>query len=318
MLNLFGDLMLLDADHGQLWARVGRQELLYGEQRVISPLDWANTRRTFDGAKLFWRGEDWNADLFWTRPILPNPTHFDSPLQDREFMGAYLTYKKLKNSTLDLYYLAYNNSNQVIGDFNYDTVGARLKGGKDAWLWDAEAAYQGGNFRGQNHDAGFYTLGLGRKFECVRWTPTIWGYYDWASGDDILRNGYDQMFPLAHKYLGFMDLFARRNIEDWNVLLTLNPHDRVKLLLWYHIFHLATLDDVPYDVAGGPYNPGNLPASSNLGKELDAMVTFKLSPRSDLVFGYSHFFAGDYYFDTPGTLYAGDASFFWTQFHVNF
>ena len=233
-------------------------------------------------------------------------------------MGAYLTYKKLKNSTLDLYYLAFNNSNTVVGDFNYDTVGTRLKGGKGVWLWDVEAAYQGGNFEGQNHDAGFYTLGLGRKFDCVHWTPAIWGYYDWASGDDIQRNGYDQMFPLAHKYLGFMDLYARRNIEDWNVLLTLNPHDRVKLLLWYHIFHLENINDVPYDVAGGPYNPGNLPASSNLGKELDTMVTFKLSPRSDLVFGYSHFFAGDYYFDTPGTLYAGDASFFWTQFHVNF
>jgi hypothetical protein len=36
---------------------VGRQELLYGAQRLISPLDWANTRRTFEGGKLIWQGE---------------------------------------------------------------------------------------------------------------------------------------------------------------------------------------------------------------------------------------------------------------------
>ena len=50
MLNLFGDVMVYDGSSGPIWARVGRQELLYGVQRVVSPLDWANTRRTFDGA----------------------------------------------------------------------------------------------------------------------------------------------------------------------------------------------------------------------------------------------------------------------------
>jgi hypothetical protein len=98
----------------------------------------------------------------------------------------------------------------------------------------------------------------------------------------------------------------------------MTPHERVKLLLWYHIFHLADIDDVPYNVNGSPFNPGNLPASTDLGKEIDATVTFTLTPRTGLLFGYSHFFAGDYYFRTPGTPYAGDASFFYTQFHVNF
>jgi hypothetical protein len=317
-LNLFGDLMLLDGDRGQLWARVGRQELLYGEQRLITTLDWANTRLTFEGVKLFWEGEAWNADFFYTRPVLPNATRFDSPIYDREFMGAYLTYKKLKNSKLDLFYLISNNSVDGGGDFNNDTVGARFKGGSGVWLWDAEGGYQGGNFQHENHDAGFYTLGLGRKFECVRWTPTIWAYYDWASGDDIIGNAFDQLYPLAHKYLGFMDLFARRNIEDWNFLLTMTPHERVKLLLWYHIFHLEDINDVPYNVNGTPFNPANLPASTDLGKEIDATITFKLTPRAGLLFGYSHFFAGDYYFQTPGTPYAGDANFFYTQFHLNF
>src|SRR5690606_11351221 len=48
LLNCFVDVALTE----NLEARVGRQELLYGNQRLVSPLDWANTRRTFDGAKL--------------------------------------------------------------------------------------------------------------------------------------------------------------------------------------------------------------------------------------------------------------------------
>ncbi len=256
MLNLFGDLRLLDVDGGSLWARVGRQELLYGKQRLVSPLDWANTRRTFDGYKLFWSGEAWDADLFYTRPVFADATHFDSPDYDHEFMGTYLTYKKIENNKLDLYYLAYNNNSNNSNDFNYDTFGANLTGNWEVWLWDLEAAYQSGNYAGSNHDAGMYTVGLGRSFECVKWKPTVWAYYDWASGDDVIGNGFDHLFPLAHKWLGLMDLYGRRNIEDANVLLTCSPHERLKLLFWYHVFHLQNINDVPYSVAMTPFNPG--------------------------------------------------------------
>ena len=44
ILNIFVDAPLLRLDSGTLNGRVGRQELLYGAQRIISPLDWANTR----------------------------------------------------------------------------------------------------------------------------------------------------------------------------------------------------------------------------------------------------------------------------------
>jgi hypothetical protein len=59
-LNLFGDLMLLKdivRDGDKLWVRGGRQELLYGTERLISPLDWSNTRRTFDGVKMFYQSK---------------------------------------------------------------------------------------------------------------------------------------------------------------------------------------------------------------------------------------------------------------------
>src|SRR5262249_53476348 len=50
-LNLFVDVGLYENGNGKLTFRGGRQELLYGSERLVSPLDWANTRRTFEGYK---------------------------------------------------------------------------------------------------------------------------------------------------------------------------------------------------------------------------------------------------------------------------
>ena len=38
--------------------RVGRQELKYGAQRLIAPLDWGNTARQFDALKVSFGGTD--------------------------------------------------------------------------------------------------------------------------------------------------------------------------------------------------------------------------------------------------------------------
>jgi hypothetical protein len=264
---------------------------------------------------MFWKGEKWDVDAFWTRPVPPDPDRFDSPNYDREFMGIYTTYRGPQENVLDLYYLRLEDD---LLDFEFDTLGTRLAASRGPWLCEIEAAVQLGNFRGFNHTAGAWTVGLGRKLENLPWSPTVWAYFDWASGSDIIGNGYDHLFPLAHKYLGFMDLYGRRNIETPNVLITMSPCEKVKLLLWYYVFWLENQKDVPYTLAMTPFNPDNPPASAYLGQEIDVTATWQISARASLLFGYSHFFSGDYYKLTPGVPYRGDADFFYTQFTLNF
>jgi hypothetical protein len=315
MLNLFGDYKYFTGSAGDAWARVGRQELQYGAQRLVSPLDWANTRRTFDGYKSFYKGEEWDCDAFYTRPVAISPYAFDNPSYDREFGGIYSTYKGWEKETVDLYYLLYNNQ---IDPFHYNTFGARYLNTTGPLLVEVEGAYQSGEFRGNNHNAGFWVAGLGHQWNEATWKPTLWVYYDWASGDDIIGNGFDQLFPLAHKYLGYMDLFGRRNIKDINAQLTLQPHKQLQLLLWYHYFRLQNANDVPYSVNMVPYNPANLPASTDLGHEIDLTASWNFTPRTNVLLGYSHFFSGEYYKLTPGVPYRGDANFFYTQVTWNF
>jgi len=317
--NLFVDVVALDGYSGAMTARVGRQELLYGAQRVVSPLDWANTRRTFEGAKLMWEGQDWDVDGFWVRPMRRDAAHttsLDPPNQDREMYGLYSTYKGLCCDKVDLYWLALDFHD---AGFLYDTIGARYWGGRGPWLYEFEGDFQfGRNVNGSDHSAGAFTFGGGRKFECVLWKPTLWFYYDWASGG-AGGNGYHHYQPLAHKYFGFMDLFGRRNIKDANALLTMQPHEKLKLLLWYHILQLEDIRDVPYGVTMAPFGPAGLvPGSRDLGQELDLVATFLINPRLNALFGYSHFFAGDFYGTTAGVPYDGDADFFYTQLQLNF
>jgi hypothetical protein len=159
--------------------------------------------------------------------------------------------------------------------------------------------------------------GLGHTWADSPWSPTLTAYYDWASGGNLQggRRGFDHLFPLAHKYLGFMDLFGRSNINTPNVLLTMKPNDKCQVLFWYYYFFLDTLSDTPYNVNMSPFQPSYTPQSRDLGHEIDLIFTYSLSDRQEILFGYSHFVSGAYYDPLP---VHGSADFFYTHYQINF
>jgi hypothetical protein len=337
-INLFGEATLYDDTcGGVLRARVGRQEFLYGNQRVVSPSDWSNTRRTFDGAKLLWTSPTWDIDAFWTRPVplaqhVNNDHNFDHPDQSQQFYGAYATWHKPKDQTWDFYYLGFEDNDPTTplgnekspADFHTNTLGTRYQGRWCDWLWELEGAYQFGEVGDKTLSAGFCTLGGGYEFGCLPWKPVLWAYFDWASGDSDPNDGrvntYNQLFPLGHKYFGFADLVGRQNIQDWNFQLTAQPYEKLTLLAWWHIFHLDDAHDALYNSAGAATRRSATgTAGSDVGEELDLTALYRLSMHAEILFGYSHFFAGDFISDTaaPG-LSADDADFVYTQFVFRF
>lgn len=320
MQNLFVDARLIARGDQSLTARIGRQEMILGAQRNVSALDWANTRRTFEGVRMMMKGKDHKVDAFWVNPMRVDDSSLDSPDRDQEFMGIYSTYTGCKNRTFETFFLRALNGRGA-NNYEYNTVGTRWQGSQNDFLWEFEGAYQfGDNTDGSSHVAGMATFGLGRKFSQHCWNPTLWMYYDWASGDDATGagNGYHHNFPLAHKYNGFMDFYGRRNLEDVNLQFSVQPTKKLKLLAWYHYFFLETQTDTPYSVAMTPFNGGNLPGSADLGHEIDLIASYKVSQRQNLVLGYSHFFSGEYYDTTPGVPFNGDADFFYAQWTTNF
>lgn len=324
--NLFFDVKLLDAGASTLSARAGRQELLFGAQRLVSPLDWANTRRTFDGYRMTYKSENNDVDVFYTNPVrrvfaTAGTNQWDSSDNLQHFYGIYNTHRGLAMGGLETYYIAYDND---ISNFSFHTLGSRLAGSTGIFLYELEGGVQfGQNSDGSDHGAGFATAGLGKKLSLLdgSWTPTLWAWYDWASGGNPARpaagdDAFHHYFPLAHKYNGFMDLFGRRNLHDVNMQCITPVGKRVNFLLWYHYFFLDQAT-TPYSVVMSPYNPGNAAVSKDLGHEIDCLFNITLNERNSLLLGYSFFNAGEY-FNTPGSQSNADADFFYAQYQCRF
>lgn len=75
---------------------------------------------------------------------------------------------------------------------------------------------------------------------------------------------------------------------------------------------------MPYNVNMTPF-VATAGGSNDLGQELDLIAAYKLTPRSNVLLGYSHFFAGDFYSTNPTPApFSGDADFYYVQFTQNF
>ena len=304
---------------GTLTARVGRQEVRYGSARLMMAPGWANRRRTHDGVRFIWESDDWEINPFWIRPVFRDRSHFrtfDNPNPNQQLYGVFSTYKRLENDKLDLYWLAYDLLTPE-GGARYDTLGGRYYGGVDAWVYEFEGGVQlGENPDDTNHDAGFFTGGGGRKFASVMWQPELWVFYDWASGDNTVGNGFHTYVQRVHYYLGFMDLFGRRNLEDLNVRLTTRPTQQLTLVAWCHFFSLANGNDVPYNTNMRPFAglTAGSAGSQTLGTELDLLATYDVNEQTQLRMGYSHFWSGTFYDTTPGVPTNLDGNFLFGHF----
>jgi hypothetical protein len=341
-LDLFAEAKLWDFAGYPAYARVGRQEMVYGSQRLISTLDWVNTRRTFDGARGYWHGDKFDIDFFGVQPVIPNVDHLDAPDSSIWFTGAWGTYRPAKGQFIDLYFLNINNDDKVApgigkvkGTYNTSTIGSRVAGDyKNGLLWDFEGMYQFGDWSNQTTSAGAYTTGMGYNFANVPFVPSLWVYYDWASGDHNPGFGqhgtFNQLFPFGHFYFAQIDDFGRQNIRDLNFQANFRLTTWIFTNIQYHILHLDSAKDALY----GPQGAGLAPeggvrerqdpsgkAGTDVGQVLHVLTNFHLSQHQDIFIGYAHLFAGEYLkqapvpgFKTVTPAQASDGELFYIQY----
>ncbi len=308
LLNAFMDVKAAEVAGHPVYVRVGRQELLYGSQRLVSPLEWVNTRRTFDGVKAFWKGEHLSLDAFCVQPVIPDANRFDSVDNNVVFSGLWATYRPTKTRALDLYCLNLDRAGPaatgragVVGPQNTTSVGTRLVGSAESGLlWDVEGVLQLGTYSNQCLTAGAATAGVGYFAKDLPATPTFWLYYDWASGDNTPGTGgsrgtFEQLFPFGHYYFGWIDVVGRRNIHDLNASVIAYPTPWITAQAQLHVFYLDSKRDALYNAAGVPIRRDPTGRAGNeVGQEIDLIFNFHLSKHSDILISYSHLFAGEF------------------------
>ena len=217
--NAIADLRFSTANDTRLTFRLGRQEMQFGKQRLVSPLDWTNTRpRTFDAARTIiqWRG--WRADGFWGRKVHVRKYAFNPNAPPNTFFGTYLSGKaRGRRPSLDLYWLGLKRPTS--GDERRYTVGSRVSGKALTSLdYDLEGAYQTGSQQPLSIRAWMFASQFGWTLQSLSHNPRVFLGFDYASGDhdpnDNRIGTFDQLFPLGHAYLGAIDAVGRQNIVD--------------------------------------------------------------------------------------------------------
>jgi len=313
--------------------KVGRQELSYGEERLVGAFAWNNIGRVFDAARLRWQNEWFAGDFFSSRVVIPEDGRFNVNNDYDWFSGAYLTSPKIPGNTLEVYFLARNASPKAAAaepnpQFpqpsarDIYTIGGRLKSLPGEWHgfdYSLEGAYQFGDYRDPrfvesgksprlDHQAFMVAVQGGYTFTGAWGTPRLGVEYDYATGDSQPTNSthgtFENLFPTNHKFYGSMDLVSLQNIHDAGVSLTLKPIPRVSVACLGNAFWLADTQDSFYTVAGAPRGGiGSTPHngfginpgySSFVGTEFTAIAGLAVSRWIQFEAGYGHFFAGNY------------------------
>lgn len=299
--NAFVDVMVPLADH-RLTLRAGRQELLFGSQRLVSPLDWANTRRTFDGVSAILTVHDWTITGFWTQLVEIDKYGFNEGDSQNQLYGVFASGKVLDTSVgLDLYWFGLDRDDAatyagVMGREDRHTVGGRVHGacGESGFDYELEGAYQFGEVGDTDISAFMIATQLGYRVTQCAWSPRIFIGFDYASGgassDEV--NTFNQLFPLGHAYLGYIDTIGRQNVMDLNAGLTFQPLERMTVELTGHVFWRADRGDAVYNAGGGIVRAGTLANDRHIGSEIDLLVKYQFDRHLELQVGYSHFFTG--------------------------
>lgn len=301
--QLFADVRFKLDDRSSLTLRPGRQMLLYGKQRLVSPLPWGNTLRTWDGVSALYKRDAWSIDGFATRFVPVQQTKINTPDSGNEFYGVYAS-KAPKGTApaLDGYWLGLHNDvasfNGTSGSENRQTLGGRIGGtfAEQAFDYDFETAVQFGTIGNDDIMAGMVATQVGRRFANANMKPRAWIGFDYASGDGEPGDGdagtFNQLYPLGHAYFGYIDTIGRQNILDASFGASCKPSDKVTLEIGNHAFWVPSREDAVYNAGGGVVRPGGVSSSNYVGFEVDLTATYVIAPHLDFLLGYSHFFAG--------------------------
>jgi hypothetical protein len=346
-----GFAVLGDPKEFPVTAKVGRQELSYGDERLIGAFDWNNIGRSFDAAKARWQQPGSWVDAFVGRVVIPDNEHFDVVNDYDVLSGIYASTRTLvpKQET-EVYFLARNvgaDSPYALGHNlppfmtgasprDIYTLGTRIKslpGQFNGWDYETEIAGQLGNYHASPtsprldqrafaaHVAGGYT------FTDACGSPRVGLEYNYSSGDsnpnDHTHETFDNLFPTNHKFYGYMDFFSWQNMHNARLATTIRPLKKLILTGDYHAFWLADTHDYFYQVNGLPRTTGGYgirPGAGNfVGTELDLIATYNATSYLSLQGGYGHFFVGDYIENSLRPVGgATDADFVYAQVIFNF
>ncbi len=300
--------------------KIGRQELSYGDQRLVGPFRWNNSPRTFDALKVRWQNPVFGVDVF-TGGVVYNDSHnLNKSNSQDHFSGAYFNFPTLlKNEITEAYFLARNVERGIVTDnwtgvpapFRFPgaqdvyTAGVRVKSKPNAYDpfdYGYEIMYQFGNRTAVypatavapalaaprlSHRAYAAMLQAGYTWTQSTHQPRLALIYSYGSGDksatDTKSGTFQNLFPTNHLFYGYMDLSSLQNLHDIRLAYTLKPTTTSMIALEGHSHFLGRTSDFWYNVAGAPRNFAGAAGGSGGGYRINPGYGKHVGNELDLV-----------------------------------
>lgn len=301
---------------GPVTVRLGRQELVYGEQRLLGHVSWLNAARTFDAVKVTYRTKAFHVDAFGASLVRILDSEFDKSGNGNRFAGAYATTGVLvPKGTADAYVFWKRDVNlrtetATVGNLGHTTVGVRMTGRLPARLdYGVEMAVQRGSVGTDDVRAwaGHWQV---RESLPGAGAVKLTGEYNYASGDkdptDGVRGTFDQLYPTPHDKYGLADQFGWRNLHHARGGFEFTTIKALPITANYHSWWLAEARDAIYGAGSAPVARVLSGASDrHVGQEVDLQVARALTPQLQVAAGYAHIFTGAFLKQaTPGASYS--------------
>jgi hypothetical protein len=309
----WAELLLSDTSNKRLMMtmKIGRQELVYDDQRLVGNLDWLQQARRHDAA--VFRFERSNIKLHAGFAFNQNKENNAGTMYNNTPPGAYAAttnggtmYKSmqflwanraLKQGSLSFLFFAdqfsrfSNDSVNSIptkvyknGTWGRYTTGVHLEKKFGSLSTTTSAYYQFGlNASGQQTSAYLGSVGLSHK---IRNSLVAVGV-DYTSGSSSSTNNktFDPLYGTPHKFWGLMDYFYAGNgfgkggLLDAYVRYKFQPSKKLNFVTDLHLFRSASA----------------IPSTNTktLGQELDVVANYTLTPDISFEAGYAHFFVQD-------------------------
>jgi len=288
--------------------KLGRQELVFDQHRLIGNIGWIQQAQTFDAARgdidLSQFVDGLSLTGFFAKTVAINthptlgPTLAANATFESNFAGERLTYKlgDKGDRITQYFYYALNPARtgaatQTIpfAD-NIEYVGAYLLKHFDfldrSWRVRVDGAYEFGDVNTTtNIKAYMLTASLATKFDIMHGFG-IKAWYDYLSGDtdktDLTSRTFTTPYATNHAYYGHMDKFLNiptQGLQDISVKMWLKPTKKMKFIVHLHQFLSARKNRT--DATS---------AAKNIGQEIDTHFKYPLAKNTMLAIGYAHYF----------------------------
>jgi hypothetical protein len=298
--------LILDMGNKQSFTlRTGRQEFIFGKERLVGGFNWNNTAQTFDGIRGIFKMENLQADIFAVRKVVIDFDSWNDWDEHDNFFGVHVTSKHVKNHELDIFAFyrdtdGLNRTPTPVATVDEITLGFRFAGKSDPLDYFVEFAYQFGRAgRGDaRNDINAFDVATGAGFTCPCPGKFRFGLeIDYATGDNNRAGGavytFDNLYPTNHLYYGFMDLASFQNLLDIVFQFSAKATSQLTFKMDLHLLSLDTSQDAFYN-AGRTPRFGGTTGPEYAGTELDIVAVFEVNKFFTMVAGYTKFWPGSY------------------------